>query len=214
MRAARRAATYAGRTTCSTKYMRKRTSPPVSATDASAQSDASIARIRARTYAANATQTGMTIPTRTWPDPGLLPGGFGIEPPAQTPRIGATTRQIGASQTRGRNLCVASASTLATHRHLRPVLKATARPGLPVAEVSVAQRTCHGGGAGAGAYAAHSTRREDRGGGGRRLPLLPLRYFIRGPRTDRSFDRSRCSGCLPSRRPAVPGCYRSSSGRR
>ena len=111
MRAARRAATYAGRTTCSTKYMRKRTSPPVSATDASAQSDASIARIRARTHAANATQTGTTTPTRIWPDPGPLPGGFGIEPPALTPRIGATIRQIGASQTRGRNLCVASAST-------------------------------------------------------------------------------------------------------
>ena len=126
MRAACRAAIYAGRTTCSTKYKRKRTSAPVSATDANAQSDASIARIRTRTHAANATQTGTTTPTRTWPDPGPLPGGFGIEPPAQTPRIGATTRQIGASQTRGRNLCVASASTLARHRHLRPVLKATA----------------------------------------------------------------------------------------
>ena len=131
MRVARRAATYAGRTTCSTKYMRKRTSPPVSTTDASAQSDASIVRIRARPHAANATQTGTTTPTRTWPDPGPLPGGFGLEPPAQTPRIGATTRQIGASQTRGRNLCVASASTLARHRHLRPVLKATASGDIP-----------------------------------------------------------------------------------
>ena len=95
MRAARRAATYAGRTTYSTKYMRNRTSPPVSATDASAQSDASIARIRATMHAANATQTGTTTPTRTWSDPGPFPGGFGIEPPAQTPQIGATTRQIG-----------------------------------------------------------------------------------------------------------------------
>src|SRR3954454_5924772 len=59
----------------STKYMRKRMSPPVSATDASAQIVASTARIRARTLPADATRIGTTTPTNTWSDPGPLPGG-------------------------------------------------------------------------------------------------------------------------------------------
>src|SRR4051795_4055482 len=92
--------------------MRKRMSPPVSATDASAQIVASTARIRARTLPADATRIGTTTPTNTWSDPGPLPGGFGIDPPAQTPRIGATIRQSGASQTRGSAFRAPSVATL------------------------------------------------------------------------------------------------------
>src|SRR5512133_1517189 len=76
-------------------------SPPLSATEASAQIVASTARIPASTLPADATRIGTRTPTKTSSDPGPLPGGFGIDPPAQTPRIGATIRQSGASQTRG-----------------------------------------------------------------------------------------------------------------
>jgi hypothetical protein len=131
----RRAATYAGRTTCSTKYMRKRTSPPVSATDASAQSHASIARIRARTDAANATQTGTTTPTRTWPDPGPLPGGFGIEPPPRRQRSVRRPDRWGESDPWS-ELCVASASTLQASAPESGTQ--SDRPGLPtLAQINV-----------------------------------------------------------------------------
>src|SRR4029453_13466212 len=80
--------------------MRKRISPPVNATDASAQIEVSRARIRATTLAKNVRQMGTATPTATCPAPGPLPAAFGIDPPAQTPRTGEMIRQKGASQTR------------------------------------------------------------------------------------------------------------------